>query len=125
MKGLWKTYAADLTSRVKITYSWHNFTGSACSTSGKNPFLSDGQTRLSEKIVFRDLDMKVPNSSIRKFLLDFPHAILQSNIIYGKIQDNNERSTKYLSGDIYIYIYIYIYILLQMRYSPHFPIKLS
>ena len=48
--------------------------------------------------------MKVPNSSIRKFLLDFPHAILQSDIICGKIQDNNERSTKYLSGDIYIYI---------------------
>ena len=30
-------------------------------------------------------------------------AILQSDIIYGKIQDNNERSTKYLSGERYIY----------------------
>ena len=65
--------------------------------------------------------MKVPNSSIRKFLLDFPHAILQSDIICGKIQDNNERSTKYLSGDIYIYIYIYA----TDEIFPHFPIKLS
>ena len=103
VKGLWKIYAADLTSRVKLLTHGISLRGLHVQPLEKNPFLSDGQTRLSEKIVFRDLDMKVPNSSIRKFLLDFPHAILQSDIIYGKIQDNNERSTKYLSGERYIY----------------------
>ena len=69
----------------------------------KNPLLSPPVP--SEKIVFKDLPLDMPNEEILKFLeTEHPHIIIRSNVILARVPSRDNNLTQFLSGDRVVYV---------------------
>ena len=84
--GIWRLYTKYLTAEVF----------------GKNPFEEPYQT--NEKNVFKDLPFLIKDDKLVDYLSKFPHIQIKSNVVYGKVLDENKAVTQYENGDRYIYV---------------------
>ena len=69
----------------------------------KNPLLSPPVP--SEKIVFKDLPLDMPNEEILNFLeKEHPHILIRSNVIFARVPSRDNNLTQFLSGDRVVYV---------------------
>ena len=100
--GLWYLYPRDTTSRITLLVKGLSVSGLHLQPMDKDPFLN-GPNVETERILFRNLPMKTPNSAIREFLMTQKQVHLTSDIFYDKIKDQYNIPTQYYNGDRYIF----------------------
>ena len=100
--GLWYLYPRDTTSRITLLVKGLSVSGLHLQPMDKDPFLN-GPNVETERILFRNLPMKTPNSAIREFLMTQKQVHLTSDIFYDTIKDQYNIPTQYYNGDRYIF----------------------
>ena len=111
VKGLWKIYPATIEARNKLLESGIMFKKHKISLLDRDPFLTDKIP--SEKIIFRDVPLDVPDDEVIQFLREHSNVTLRSSIVCDRIRDNNNHLTDCFNGNRHVYV--------QSGFTPVLP----
>ena len=108
VRGLWEIHIKTSVARDKLLLKGFIFRENLILLHASDPFAA--QHIPSEKITIRDVPFHCSDAHVMKYLRSQSQLKLRSNIIAGKIRNNNNELTDFLNGDRYVYV--------EQRFSP-------
>ena len=99
--GVWKIYTKSLHSRNDLLSTGYIIKNINITMYDKNPF--DDKYLHSEKITILDLPLSLSDESIAKYLSKHQNVKLQTNVLYGKITNEDNSLSCFENGDRFVY----------------------
>lgn len=105
--GLWRIYVKTLSSRDKLLNTGCTIKDKLLTVFESNPF--EDRNVNNEKILIRDLPFCVPDNQLLEYFSKQDQIKLKSNVLYGKILNENYSKSKFDNGDRFVYAESSIY----------------
>lgn len=98
----WYIYVRSDRTRAGLIVSGLDIDGEHYEVHDTN--INKGGSKLSERVLIKDLPATLPNDRILKFLMGFPNVRVKSKVIYAKERIGGEEMSPFINGDRLIYV---------------------
>lgn len=99
--GIWRVYMTNRTARLNLLASSLKLVNKIIAIYDSNPF--ENNTKRQERILIKDLPFSITDQQLCDYLNAFKQVNLQSEILYGKIYNEDNGLSKYNNGDRFVY----------------------